>query len=654
MILHSRVYATQCFTSTGTETIGESYMMDMQGSPFTFSATRNKFIAIGCDTIAQMSDPLYDNFMSGCTSKCGDMGNVRNGSCSGIGCCETSIPFNLKFFMLTLGSMANHTENWESNPCSYAFLADQDWFTFKYSDLSAGSFVNSTIPLVMDWVIGNQSCEVAVRDTHSYACGPNSNCSNSINGAGYQCFCKDGFEGNPYVPQGCQDINECEKGYNNSCYESAICTNTYGSYNCSCPHGYNGDGQVNGTHCTRDPKSTPLMSIIVGTGLSIIFLLVCIYFFYWGIKRRRDIKLREKFFQQNGGLLLQQQIASNQGVAEIAKIFTIKELKMATNNFHESRILGKGGHGTVYQGILSDGKVVATKISNIMDEGQIIEFINEVDILSQINHRNVVRLLGCCLETEVPMLVYEFISNGTLFERIHDRNAAYISWGTRLRVATETAGALAYLHSAHSTPILHRDIKSANILLDDDFTAKIADFGASRLVPLEQTQMTTLVQGTLGYLDPECLHTGLLTEKSDVYSFGVVLAELLTGKMSLILEGSGERKALAMYFVSSMENNNLLQILDVRIVSERNREELLVVAELARICLNVKGKDRPTMKEVAIELERTWSQHKSDEPSTSFNINATAQENLRDSSTINASCQESLGASGFLSLQIGR
>nr|DAD39454.1 TPA_asm: hypothetical protein HUJ06_013777 [Nelumbo nucifera] len=278
------------------------------------------------------------------------------------------------------------------------------------------------------------------------------------------------------------------------------------------------------------------------------------------------MKLREKFFQQNGGLLLQQQLSSHEGGLEFVKIYSEKELELATNNYNESCILGQGGQGTVYKGILPDHRIVAIKKSKIGDKSQIEQFINEVIILTQINHRHIVKLLGCCLETEVPLLVYEYVSNGTLSQHIHKSNRiSVLSWDDRLRIATETSSALAYLHSATSLPIIHRDIKSANILLDDSFTAKVSDFGASRLFPMDQTQITTLVRGTFGYLDPEYFHTSKLTEKSDVYSFGVLI--------------------------------------NSQFVDEGKTEQITAVANLAKRCLNVRGEERPTMREVAMELE---------------------------------------------------
>ncbi|XP_026394787.1 wall-associated receptor kinase-like 1 [Papaver somniferum] len=347
-----------------------------------------------------------------------------------------------------------------------------------------------------------------------------------------------------------------------------------------------------------------ILRVTLGIGSGLLFIIVASSWLYLIIKKRRLIKMKEKFFQQNGGLLLKQQISSNEGGVETSKIFTAEELKLATNNYNESLILGQGGYGTVYKGTLPDNHTVAIKKSKIVDQSQIEQFINEVFMLTQINHRNVVKLLGCCLETEVHLLVYEYVSNRTLSQHIHHNSGLpSISWESRLRIAVETAGALAYLHSAAAIPIIHRDVKSANILLDENYTAKVADFGASRLIPLDQTELSTVVLGTRGYLDPEYHQTGQLTEKSDVYSFGVVLVEILTGKKPILSERSGELRNLATYFILFMQEDHLLPLLEARVVNEGRPEQVLAVAELAKRCLKLKGEERPTMKRVTAELE---------------------------------------------------
>ena len=254
------------------------------------------------------------------------------------------------------------------------------------------------------------------------------------------------------------------------------------------------------------------------------------------IKKRNKIKLKKKFFKKNGGLLSQQQLSSNDNNVQKKKLFNLKELKNATDYFNKNRILGKGGQCTVYKGMLIDGRIVAIKKCNTVDKGNIEKLINEIIILSQINHRNVVKLLGWCLETEVPLLVYEFIPNGTLFQYIHEENEDFplLTWDMHLRIAIEVARALSYLHSAASLPIYHQNIKSSNILLDDKYRAKVADFGTSTLVAIDQSHVTTLVYGSFGYLDLEYFQTSQFTEKSDVYSFGVVLIQLLTGKIQFL------------------------------------------------------------------------------------------------------------------------
>lgn len=278
-----------------------------------------------------------------------------------------------------------------------------------------------------------------------------------------------------------------------------------------------------------------------------------------------------------------------------------------------SRFLGQGGFGTVYKGMLPDGSIVAVKRSKAIDKTQIEQFINEVVILSQINHRHIVKLLGCCLETEVPVLVYEYICNGNLSHHIHDhqqqqeqkqkQELSSLSWENRVRVACEVAGAVAYMHSAASIPIFHRDIKSSNILLDDKFSAKVSDFGTSRSVPNDKTHLTTAVQGTFGYFDPEYFQSSQYTDKSDVYSFGVVLLELLTGKKPICLTREEEERNLVAYFISLAKENKLLEILDARVAKEASEEDIEAVAELAMGCLRLNSKKRPTMKQVSMDLE---------------------------------------------------
>nr|XP_043638525.1 wall-associated receptor kinase-like 2 [Erigeron canadensis] len=344
--------------------------------------------------------------------------------------------------------------------------------------------------------------------------------------------------------------------------------------------------------------------------MGIVFLVTSSYGLYRLIKKTKDKIRRKKFFKRNGGLLLKQQEEAQPSLVEKTILFTSRELDKATDNFNEDRILGRGGQGTVYKGMLVDGRIVAVKKSKIVDESQLEQFINEVVILSQVNHRNVVKLLGCCLETDVPMLVSEFIPNGTLYEHLHNETMEFpVSLNMRLQIATEIAGALAYLHSATSVPIYHRDIKTTNILLDDKYRAKVSDFGTSRFVSIDQTHLTTLVKGTFGYLDPEYFQSSQFTEKSDVYSFGVVLLELLTGERPISLTRFGEHRSLTTYFMLAMKEGRVMSTFDATVIREGTRDELLSAANLAMRCLNLNGKSRPTMKEVAMDLETIRTSH---------------------------------------------
>ncbi|KAL2479437.1 Wall-associated receptor kinase 2 [Abeliophyllum distichum] len=595
--------AAACYNQTGNRTRQNPVAINFTGTPYSFADT-NKFTVVGCDDLALIRGSGGRNFTSGCLSLCSEREDLIDGFCTGIGCCQTSIPKGLTAFSSALGSLRNHTEVWSFDPCGYAFLGDEDVFKFRTSDFSDENFQNRTIenvPMVIDWVIGSQNCSEAKKSVE-YACLQNSDCVDSDTGlGGYRCNCSTGYEGSPYLSPGCTDIDECK---NNPCDENGICTNTPGNFSCSCKRGYAGDGTKEGHGCIAENSQFPVIKFSLGFSTVFVSIIIAMTLLYFSIKRRKLVRMREKFFHQNGGMLLKQQITSNEGGVESAKIFSAEELEKATNNYAEDQILGRGGYGTVYKGILSDERIVAIKKSRIMDQSQIEQFINEVIILTQVNHRNVVKLLGCCLEAEVPLLVYEYVSNGTLFHHIHNSGEKpWFSWENRLKIAAEAAGALSYLHSAASMPIIHRDVKSSNILLDNMYTSKISDFGASRLVPLDQTQVTTLVQGTLGYLDPEYFHTSQLTEKSDVYSFGVVLAELMTGKKPLSPTKSEEERNLATYFIMSVKENRLFKILEPRILREGTLQQLQAVGELVKRCLNLKSDERPTMKEVAMELE---------------------------------------------------
>ncbi|KAL8064532.1 hypothetical protein ABFX02_01G096900 [Erythranthe guttata] len=598
--------AAICYNKLGNITRNIDAVSKIQlDPPFSFSDA-NKFTMVGCDEIGMLSGVEGGNLTNACVSTCSSRDQVLDGYCTGIGCCQTSIPKGLTRFELSLSSLNDHIYVWSFSTCGYAFLGDQDTYTFQSSDLDDVTFqerIVQNVPMVLDWVIGNTTCSEAQK-SNDYACHNNSTCIDlNTSGNGYNCICFQGYEGNPYLEPGCTDTNECE---NSPCVPTASCTNSPGSYNCSCLHGFTGDGTKNGTGCSKHENPISVLKLSLGFSLGFLALIIGLICIYSTIQKRRLHKLREKFFHQNGGLLLQQQLSSNEGSStQSAKIFSAEELEKATNNYSEDRILGRGGYGTVYKGILSDQRVVAIKKSIKMDDDQIELFINEVVILTQINHRNVVKLMGCCLETEVPLLVYEYISNNTLYYHIHNNGERpWFSWENRLRIATEAAGALAYLHSSASMPIIHRDVKSMNILLDEYYTAKIADFGASRLVPIDRTQITTLVQGTLGYLDPEYFHTSQLREKSDVYSFGVVLAELLTGRKPLSPDKSKEEMNLASYFVSLVKENRLYQIIEPRILREGSLEQISAMGELVKRCVEMKGDDRPTMKEVTMELER--------------------------------------------------
>ncbi|KAI3460677.1 hypothetical protein Pfo_017340 [Paulownia fortunei] len=580
-------------------------------SNFNINDTANKFVVVGCDSFGYVQGLSGDKWYTiGCMSICESTAVVNNGTCNGGGCCETSIPKDVSKINLTVGSFDNHTSVWGFNPCSYAFVVEEEQFRFTLENLTNLQNVEK-LPMVLDWTIGNETCEMARKNLTSYACQDNAVCNDVEGHLGYRCSCKDGYEGNPDLVRGCKDVNECDN--QNSCTDKQGCKNTDGNYTCSCPKGYYGEGRgENG--CTRKSgHQQKVITIVASSAIAVAVLLFCISWLHFTLKSKNFIAMREKFFEENGGLILQQKLIRQGGNSTTApRIYKEEELKEATNNFDESNKIGEGGFGRVYKGILGN-EVIAVKKSKLLDHTnidhrtQIDLFINELVVLSKINHKKAVKLLGCCLETEVPILVYEYIDNKTLSYHLHGDGRSEktsLPWDTRLSIAAETAGVLSYLHSAASPPIIHRDIKPANILLDKNFSVKVSDFGASRLIPLDQTEVHSLVvQATKGYLDPEFLQTGQLTEQSDVYSFGVVLAELLTGRRAWCSDRPLEERNLANHFLSKIKEKSWLETFESSIVGEEHFEELKSVAMLAKRCLSMMWDDRPTMRDVELELE---------------------------------------------------
>ncbi|KAI3926185.1 hypothetical protein MKW98_028321 [Papaver atlanticum] len=233
---------------------------------FTFSDTRNKFIAIGCDIQATIEGKISGSYTTGCFSACDSIDDVVNGSCVGIGCCQTAIPKGLQVYDVRVTSINQQRRNLSFNPCSYAFLAEES--SFSFSSTSLQKFNEQTVPVVLEWTIGNQTCEEAKRNSTTYGCGPNTHCYEPGGAPGYRCNCMDGYEGNPYLASshgGCQDVDECNKSSTCNGLDN-ICKNKNGSYECSCPSGTkkifarNSDAIFD---CHR-PSTKPSNKILIG------------------------------------------------------------------------------------------------------------------------------------------------------------------------------------------------------------------------------------------------------------------------------------------------------------------------------------------------------------------------------------------------------
>ncbi|KAJ8766106.1 hypothetical protein K2173_020622 [Erythroxylum novogranatense] len=406
----------------------------------------------------------------------------------------------------------------------------------------------------MQWALPPEpKCESQVDCDEKSTCGPDPNDS----GPGTKrCFCKEGSRWDPL---------------------GGICAEN--------------------SHGHRSEKTAIISGLMSCLGIAFLVAISSI-----AIYRKHESSSQDRLRRERQNVL-------NAGGNRVAKIFSGKEIMEATNKFSKERLLGVGGYGEVYKGILKDGTLVAVKCAKLGNTKGTHQVINEVRILCQVNHRCLVSLLGCCVDLDQPIMVYQYIPNGTLLDHLQGLRPGgrgQLSWIHRLRIAHDTAQALAYLHFAAVPPIYHRDIKSSNILLDEKLNAKVSDFGLSRLAYGDLSHISTCAQGTLGYLDPEYYRKYQLTDKSDVYSFGVVLLELLTSQKAIDFNRMEDDVNLAVYVQRMAQEERLMDVIDP-ILTESAKgfdfETIKALAYLSLSCVEEKRQNRPSMKEAVEEIE---------------------------------------------------
>ncbi|XVE89310.1 hypothetical protein DITRI_Ditri19aG0192200 [Diplodiscus trichospermus] len=351
----------------------------------------------------------------------------------------------------------------------------------------------------------------------------------------------------------------------------------------------------------KSKKSSFAIIIGAAAGASVLFLVLVLV----GIYAYRQKKKAERATKENNPFAHWDSVKSSGGIPQLkgARCFSFEELKKYTNNFSEANDIGSGGYGKVYRGTLPTGKLIAIKRAQQGSTQGGLEFKTEIELLSRVHHKNVVSLLGFCFEQGEQMLIYEYVPNGSLSETLSGKSGIRLDWSRRLKIALGAARGLAYLHELANPPIIHRDIKSTNILLDDRLNAKVADFGLSKpMGDSEKGHVTTQVKGTMGYLDPEYYMTQQLTEKSDVYSFGVLMLEIITARKP-IERGKYIVREVRMSMDTTKSLYNLQEILDPSIGLETTPKGLELFVDLAMRCAEEAGADRPTMGEVVKEIE---------------------------------------------------
>ncbi|TVU50358.1 hypothetical protein EJB05_01727, partial [Eragrostis curvula] len=543
--------AYQCFNSSGDRI--KRFTGDVNVNPdgvYRISNASNELYVLGCNTLAYTNSGVRGRYKytyyTGCVAFSNDLSLPRDGACAGVGCCHVDIPPGLTDNKMTLAADGWSHKDQEFCPCDYAFIVEKGNYTFRESHLTS-------MPLRLDWAIrdyGTTSMTCAqAANKPDYACvSRRSECVDSTNGPGYVCNCTKGYEGNPYVVDGC----------------TGIIVGIFG-----------------------------LIATLLGARL---------------MRKHRELKANKGELEEKEREL--EAIAKKNG-SEILKnvktlmIFTKEEINDITEN--NARYLGCGCFGKVHKGTLPDKTDVAVKESIEVTENTKGEFVKELEIQSRMMHRNILKLLGCCLCVDLPLLVYEYAAKGNLQDILHGNETPQpqpLPLNSRLNIAIGSAQGLAYMHTYTENGIQHADVKPSNILLDGELVPKISDFGLSKVFKAGK-KYTEDVVGCLDYMDPMSIINNRLTPKSDVYSFGIVLLELICRKPVVYC---GRRLTFEFKRVYDKDKSGKAMF-DKEIAQEENVPLLDEIGILAMKCLNENFEERPAMESVAsalVILKDTW------------------------------------------------
>ena len=360
----------------------------------------------------------------------------------------------------------------------------------------------------------------------------------------------------------------------------------------------------------KKKKKVVILASLIGSGLGLL-LIIGGFWFLWHKHKEYKVKKRKEELAKERERGLGSALESISGSTNLIK-FTFEEIKKATRNFSSDNIIGRGGYGNVYKGMLLDGTEVALKRFKNCSAAGDANFAHEVEVIASVRHVNLVALRGYCIATtpfqgHQRIIVCDLMRNGSLYDHLFGSSDHKLSWPIRQNIALGTARGLAYLHYGAQPAIMHRDIKANNILLDEMFEAKVADFGLAKFTPEGMTHMSTRVAGTMGYVAPEYALYGQLTERSDVYSFGVVLLELLSGKKALLVSDETQPSLVTDWAWSLVREGRSLDVIEDNMPEKGTPEVLEKYVLVAVLCSHPQLYARPTMDQVVKMLETDMS-----------------------------------------------